>query len=129
MKATIIIFLLFISTVCFADERISDVDHIIKPLVGKRIQIDGIAWGAFAKGLGERVVLSSGDKIYLSGKEYLKKHTEGKLVRIIGVLSIKKVKPVSKYEQGYTSSFIYYSLEVESFELIDVVENEFPKEV
>jgi len=128
-KAFIIILLITISNTCFANAKISDSDHIIKPLVGKRVKLEGIAWGAFAKGLGKHIVLSSGDKIYLSGTKYLKKYPQGKLTCIIGILSIKKVEPASQYEQGYETGFYYYSLDVESFDIINTVTNEFPTEL
>lgn len=131
---SILVMVMALSCLCFAkdsisQESISSADHILKPLIGKRIQAEGIAWGAFAKGLGERVVLPSGDKLYLTGKEYLKKHPNGKLIRLVGSLSIKTMKPAPQGAQGYTQEFQYYAIEVESFELIDKVENEFPEEL
>ena len=129
MKTLIVILILVFACTCFAGDSISEADHIIKPLVGKRVVVDGIAWGAFAKGLGERIVLLCGVKLYLTGKDYLAGHPEGKLIRITGKLTIKTQEPVSSpYEQGYTSRFQYYSIEVESFKVIDKAENAFPIE-
>lgn len=131
MKALAVI---LVATTCYtsfasAEESISDADHILKPLVGKRIQVEGLAWGAFAKGLGERIVLPSGDKFYLTGKNYLRKHPNGSLVRLVGRLSIKTMEPAPPGAQGYTQRFRYYSVEVESFELIDKALRTFPIEV
>jgi hypothetical protein len=51
------------------DDSISSADHILKPLVGKRVTVEGLAWGAMAKGLGERVVLPSGTSLYFTGSK------------------------------------------------------------
>ena len=120
------VLILTLACICFGDDSISKADHILKPMVGKRVQVDGIAWGAFAKGLGERIVLPSGEKLYLSGKDYLNKHPNGKLVRIIGKLTIRTQEAVPIHSQGYTTAFQYYSIEVESFSLIKKAENAFP---
>ena len=102
-------------------------EHIFKPLLGKRVSVEGLAWGSGAKGLGERVVLPAGISIYFTGSRYSRLHRNGKLVRVVGRLSIQRMAAAPPGAQGYPEPFDYYALEVESVEVIDEVRNEFPQ--
>jgi hypothetical protein len=108
------------------ESRLAD-DHIFKPLLGKRVVAEGLGWGAASKGLGERVVLPSGVSIYFTGRRYSKLHRNGRLVRVVGTISVKRMAAAPPGAQGYTDGFDYYALEVESIEVIEEVTHEFPQ--
>lgn len=112
-----------------ASDEISAVDHVLKPLVGKRVVAEGLAWGEMAKGLGERVVLPWGVPLYLTGQRYRDQHKNGRTVRVIGRLKIETMKPAPPGAQGYTQPFKYYALEVESIDTIREVKKGFPEAV
>ncbi len=105
---------------------ISSADHILKPLVGKQVTVEGLAWGAMSKGLGERVVLPSGIPFYFTGGKYREQHKNGRTVRVVGRLKIETMEPAPEGAQGYTDRFQYYALEVESIQVIEEVREEFP---
>ncbi len=98
----------------------------LKPLLGKRIMAEGLAWGEGAKGLGERVVLPTGTPLYFTGSKYREQHRNGRTVRVAGVLTIKKMIKAPRGAQGYGDDFSYYSLEIETIEVIDKVDMAFP---
>jgi len=110
-----------------ADENGLADDHIFKPLLGKKVAAQGLAWGSGSKGLGERVVLPSGIRIYLTGSRYSKLHRNGRLVRIVGRISVRHMEPAPPGAQGYTGPFDYYALDVESVDVIQEVTHEFPE--
>ena len=125
-------FFVFVAVAAFccsagAEQSRLGAEHIFKPLLGKRVSVEGLAWGAGAKGLGERIVLPSGISIYFTGSRYSKLHRNGKLVRVVGRLSVERMAPAPPGAQGYPEPFDYYALEVESVDVIDEVRHEFPQ--
>jgi hypothetical protein len=110
-----------------ANENSLGADHIFRPLLGKKVTAEGLAWGSGSKGLGERVVLPSGISIYFTGTKYSRLHRNGRLVRVVGRISVEQMKPAPPNAQGYTEPFDYYALNVESVDVIDVVTHEFPE--
>lgn len=106
--------------------RLAD-DHMFKPLLGKRVVIEGLGWGAGSKGLGERVVLPSGKRIYFTGSRYSKLHRNGRLVRVVGTISVKRMQPAPPGAQGYTKAFDYFVIDVESIDVIEEITQEFPQ--
>jgi len=110
-----------------ADDRITDADHILKPLVGTVVVAEGVAWGEGDKGLGERLTLPNGQTIYLSGIEFSTKDLNGCLVRIVGKLSIEHMDAAPPMSQGYSTSFDYYQITVSECGVIPRVTLGFPK--
>ena len=109
-----------------AADHISDADHILKPLVGSQVVAEGIALGTGDKGLGEQLTLPYGEHIYLVGPEYKKKNVNGRLVRIVGKLTIQHMKGTAQSKkkrgpvpQGYNSDFDYYQIEVSECKVIE----------
>jgi len=114
------------SAATLAAEPLLGSDNDLKPLLGKRIMAEGLAWGEGAKGLGERVVLPTGTPLYFTGAKYRERHRNGRTIRVAGVLTIKKMSKAPPGAQGYGNDFNYYSLEVETIEVIDKVDLAFP---
>ena len=54
-------------------------------MIDRIVDVDGLAWGAFHKGLGSHLVLPHG-KVYLSNTDLLKSDLNGRLVRVTGIL-------------------------------------------
>ena len=98
---------------------------------------EGLALGHADKGLGERLTLPYGEVIYLSGIDWKKgEDLEGRLVRIIGTLTIEHQKAARMLkdsegevvvEQGYGTAFDYFNISVSKVTLIDKVTLRFPK--
>ena len=128
----IVIFVLFViaalpASVLAAENSLSHDDAILKPFVGKRVVAEGLAWGAMAKGLGERLVLPSGTPLYFTGEKFRKQHKNGRTVRVTGRLKIETMEAAPPGTQGYTDGFQYYAIEIESIRVIDEVRREFPE--
>ena len=97
-----------------------------KPLVNQTITADGLAWGAMEKGLGQRVILDDG-LIYLKNPDFLKHKINGKLIRVSGVLRLRRMNAAPPGAQGYARPFSYYALEVINWKLIDTVNDPHPR--
>jgi hypothetical protein len=117
-----------------AAKEITGADHILKPLVGSQVIVEGLAWGEFDKGLGERITLPYGEHIYLVDLDFKKKDLNGRLVRVSGKLTIQKMKGVGTPEengglpiQGYTADFDYYQIDVSDCVVIEKVTLGYPK--
>jgi hypothetical protein len=89
-------------------------------LLGKRVVAEGLAWGAFAKGLGEHVILEDA-KVYVRKIDYLKHDLDGRLVRVTGVLRRQRMTKAPPGAQGYSDGFDYYVIEADGAEVIDQV--------
>ena len=107
-------------------------------LLGKRVELDALAWDR-GKGISGRVVLPSGDSVYVidpfirrANGNYELRIPQGKLVRLVGVLTFEQVQPpkptaTNVISQGYQAGFSYMALALESFTVIDRAEHEFPQ--
>ena len=80
-------------------------------MIDRIVDVDGLVWGAFHKGLGSHLVLPHG-KVYLSNTDLLKSDLNGRLVRVTGILRKSHVSAAPKGSQGYSQPFGYYSLDV-----------------
>lgn len=89
-------------------------------MVGSVVQFDGIAWGAYAKGLGAHVVMPR-DKIYVKNVDLVKSDLNGRLVRITGLLKKERMQPAAKGVQGYGQAFDYFTVETVAVERIEKV--------
>ena len=85
--------------------------------VGKSVVVEGLAWGVYEKGLGQRVIVDHGH-IYVHGPML----PNGKLVRVAGMLRRGQMKPAPPGSQGYNESFEYLYIEAAKVKQIDVVE-------
>ena len=80
-------------------------------MTGSVVDVDGLAWGAFEKGLGSHLVLPRG-KVYLKNTDLLNSDLNGRLVRATGILMKSSVDAAPKGAQGYSQPFEYYYLDV-----------------
>ena len=135
MKRTIqALLLLFVVVVSHADDKQPiPSEHIYGPLIGKRVTLDALTWH-HTKGISGRVVLPSGDSVYVRDPWIRRadgtlepRLPHGKLVRLIGVLTFERIPPTPPTVQGYTHGFSYFALALESFSVIDRAEREFPE--
>src|SRR5262245_36955276 len=55
-------------------------DHIYGPLVGHRVILEGIAWD-HGKGIAGRILLPSGDEVYITDPWQTAKDTRGKPIK------------------------------------------------
>jgi len=122
-----------LTTQVLADQSLPDPHHY-RELLGKRVVLEGIVWDNL-KGWKGRVLTPSGQQVFIAngftrpkqgsyGREYV--FLDGKLVRVVGVLSFKMGKlPGPKFtplagitiaQPAYVPS--YFSLELESYEII-----------
>ena len=90
-------------------------------MTGRLVDVDGLAWGAFEKGLGSHLVLPRG-KIYLRNTDLLDSDLNGRLVRVTGILKKSRVDPAPKNAQGYSQSFEYYYLDIVHVSRIEKLE-------
>lgn len=135
MKPAILALLLFVAAVgaSAADKQPIPSEHIYGPLLGKRVKLDVLVWH-YTKGISGRVLLPSGDSVYVrepwihrSDGTLEPRLPNGKLVRLVGVLTAEHVAPAPPGAQGYTQAFSYFALALESFTIIDRAEQESPK--
>lgn len=89
-------------------------------MVGSIVEFDGMAWGAFEKGLGAHVVMPR-NKVYLEGVNLLKNDFNGRLIRVAGVLRKTHVERAPKGAQGYSQSFEYFYVDAIAASRIDKV--------
>lgn len=91
-------------------------------MLGKRVQAEGLLWGAFEKGLGQRVILD-GATVYVRGIDLLNRDWNGKIARVEGVLRIASVKPAPPGASGYGDDFSYFYIEADRVERIERVDS------
>ena len=108
-------------------------EHIYGKLIGKRVYLDALVWH-HGKGLSGHVLLPSGDSVYVKNSDIRKadgtlepRLPDGKLVRLIGVLTYEHRLPSRGLEQGWPNGFSYFALDLESFTAIDRAEKAFPE--
>ena len=89
--------------------------------VDQIVTVDGLAWGAHAKGLGQHVVLPAG-RVYVRGIDYSKHDLNGRLLRISGFLRKLRVEKAPPNVQGYGETFDYYVLESLEVARIDKIQ-------
>ena len=87
-------------------------------MVGQVVDVDGLAWGAFDKGLGAHLILPRG-KVYLKDMPL---EQNGRLVRVTGILRKSSVGVAPKGAQGYSQPFDYFSLDIIQMSRIEKVE-------
>jgi hypothetical protein len=91
-------------------------------LVDRPVVVEGLAWGAYAKGLGSHVQLSDA-QIYLRNLELLKHDVNGRLIRVEGILRREHVEAVSTFSQGSGKAYDYFYIEVQKWQPIERVEH------
>lgn len=122
LKCLLAVAVAFCGADTFAADPLLGIDEELNSLVGEHVMAEGLAWGAGAKGLGERIVLPSGSPLYFTGARYRDQHKNGRTVRVIGRLTIEKVNRAPEGAQGYRKAFSYYALDVETIEVIEEVQ-------
>ncbi len=91
--------------------------------VGKVVTVDGLAWGAYDKGLGQHLILPSG-RVYIQDVDYLKHDLNGRLLRVSGYLRKSRVKKAPSKAQGYSKPFDYFSIETFAVERIEQIQHD-----
>jgi hypothetical protein len=108
-------------------------EHIYGKLLGKKVVLDAMVWHR-DKGISGRIVLPSGDSVYVE-KPWMpsddgiqrQRLPQGKLVRLVGVLSVRQMGKAPEGAQGYSHPFHYLSFNLESFKEISKADFEFPQ--
>ncbi|MEX0704158.1 MAG: hypothetical protein WD069_18815 [Planctomycetales bacterium] len=104
--------------------QVLDGRQVQKPwsqLVGRRVAAEGLAWGAVEKGLGPYLVLPHG-RVHVANFDSLQAGAEGKLVRMTGVLRVKRAPRAAPGAAGFDREFDYYSIDAEQWRIVDRVE-------
>jgi hypothetical protein len=110
---------------------------LICPLLGKSVTIDGIAWD-FPKGVRGRILMPAGDEVYISNRWTKQpdgtldfKAAEGKLVRVVGILSfetfVPRESPVPGIVLQQPDQWRWLAIRMEAWQLIDRAENAYPQ--
>lgn len=86
------------------------------------VEVEGVAWGTADKGLGEHLVLTQNDIVYLENIDLLNTDLDGRLLNVVGIFRKKRVEKAPPGAQGYGQSFDYYSIEVIAARKIEKVE-------
>lgn len=94
-----------------------------KDLAEKVVTVDGLAWGAFAKGIGQHLVLPHG-RVYVRGVNFRRHDLNGRLLRVTGVLRMERMPAAPAGVQGYGQAFDYFVIEALSAEQIEKVERD-----
>lgn len=89
-------------------------------MVGQVVRVDGLAWGAYAKGLGQHLVLPHG-QVYVRGVDYSQQDLNGRLLQVEGVLRKARVEAAPPGVQGYGRGFDYFYLDAVNVAHIDQV--------
>jgi hypothetical protein len=126
-------FILLAASPAFAQHTHQVVDgvKVSKPwgdVVGRRVVVEGLAWGAAEKGLGQRVILAEG-QVYVENVDYLRHKANGRLVRITGTLRKERMKAAAPDAQGYGANFDYFVIETDEWRLVDQVTNPWMQEI
>ncbi len=80
-------------------------------LKGKTVVVEGILWGSGWPGLGERVVLATGQRIYFTGTTTGDSVADGNPARIHGKLSLRHWRARKRKEPGYRNGFDYWTID------------------
>jgi hypothetical protein len=86
------------------------------------VEVEGLAWGAFDKGLGAHLRLAQNDEVYLENIDLTNTDLNGRLLNLVGVFRKKRVEKAPPGAQGYGESFDYYSIDVVAARKIEKVE-------
>jgi len=91
-----------------------------RDLVGKRVEVEGLAWGVFEKGPGEYVILNKA-VVYVRDAKFLRAKAEGKLVRVRGVLDVRQIEAAEANAGGVGRQRQIFELHEVKWEFIDKV--------
>lgn len=111
--------------------QIIDGRKVTKPwaeLVGREVVVEGLAWGATEKGMGQRVVLDEA-VVYARNIDYLKHKAHGRLVRVSGTLRRGQVTKASPGAGGFGAEFDYFYIDVTRWEIIEEVSKPWMEEI
>jgi hypothetical protein len=98
-------------------------------LKGKIVVFEGLYWGLGWPALGSRVVLPSGQRVYLHNAGRGDNVPNGQLVRVRGKLALRHMHArKTDHSPGYKKGFDYWTIEDPLLEKIDRVESEEIKE-
>lgn len=89
---------------------------------GKLVEVEGMAWGGAAKGLGAHLRLAQNDEVYLENLNLTNADLDGRLLNVVGIFRKKRVEKAPPGAQGYGESFDYYTIDVIAVRRIEKVE-------
>lgn len=115
----------------WTNSKIINGQKVSKPwadVVGRKVIVEGLAWGALEKGLGQHVVLAN-HSVYVRNIDYLKHKAHGRLVRVIGTLRIGSVSKAPPGTAGFAKDIEYFYLDVDEWEIVDQVSSPWMEEV
>ena len=96
----------------------------LKALKGKIIVVEGMmwGWGSGWPGLGARIVLPTGQRIYFTETKFLKESPNGRTVRIHGQLTLRHMRGAAgRFDAGYPWSFDYWTIDDPVVEVINKI--------
>ncbi len=97
-------------------------------VVGKKVVIEGVAWGSLEQGFGEYVLLD-GPRVYVENAGFLDKKAYGGLVRVMGKLTLEVIPAAKPLSQGPTNEVQIYKLREVTWEKIDRVDWPWMKQI
>lgn len=103
---------------CRESEIENDSPTELATLKGKTVVVEGMIWGSGWPGLGKRVVLASGQRIYFTGTSTGDSVSDGNPARIHGKLSLRHWRASKRGEAGYSKGFDYWTIEDPTIEAI-----------
>ncbi len=89
---------------------------------GMLVEVDGLAWGGFEKGLGLHLRLTQDDEVYLENQNLSEADLNGRLLNVVGIFRKKRMEKAPPGAQGTNESFDYYTIEVIAARKIEKVE-------
>ena len=93
-------------------------------LRNKIVSVEGIAWGKGWPGLGERVVLATGSRVFLEVRKDRQKFPNGRLVRVIGRLELRQNRAAQGDESGYSKNFEYWVILDPKIEVLEEIKSD-----
>ena len=91
------------------------------PPIGRRVAIEGVAWGCAEKGYGQYVILK-GTQVYVRNIDFAKHESCGKLVRVTGLLEQQVIPPAVPLAQGSSQVLVLHFIRAHEWQILDRVE-------
>jgi len=98
----------------------------LEQLKGKIVVVDGLlwGWGSGWPGLGARIILPSGTRIYFTGGKFMPDSPNGRPVRIHGRLTLRHWREVGRRGSGYGMNFDYWTIDEPTAIVLEKIEND-----
>lgn len=111
----------FSETTCREAEIENETPQQLVRLKDKIVVVEGLmwGWGSGWPGLGARIVLPTGQRVYFEGGKFLKDSPNGRTVRVHGHLTLRHMRAAGRHGAGYAKSFDYWTIDDPIVETID----------